>query len=148
MIFGPPIKYDDRFGDNMCDFLSLVNSASATYKISKIGSNTNMANDSEIRFNFNLSIAHYSASLNSNYQNSISELESTLSETYNKFDKLFFIVKLLAELESFNRLLIKATDGLYSHKLFEFYNLSEDEKEKVYTETDFQEYYKWMDRYL
>jgi hypothetical protein len=148
MIFGPPIKYDDRFGDNMCDFLSLVNSASATYKISKIGSNTNMANDSEIRFNFNLSIAHYSASLNSNYKNSISELESTLSETYNKFDKLFFIVKLLAELESFNRLLIKATDGLYSHKLFEFYNLSEDEKEKVYTETDFQEYYKWMDRYL
>jgi len=150
MIFGPPIKYDDRFGDNMRDFLSLVNSASATYKSSKTGTDINMSDDYKIRFNSTIMSGNYRVSLNTNYNNSISDLESTLSETYHKFDKLFFIVKLLAELESFNRLLIKATDGQYSHKLFEFYNLSEDEKEKeiVFTEIDFQDYYKWMDRYL
>lgn len=148
MIFGVPIKYDNRFGDNMSDFLSLVNSASATYKSSKTGIDNNLTNESEVRFNFILSVHNYHASLNSNYKNSISELENTLSETYNKFDKLFFIINLLAEVELFNGYLINSTDGQYAHKLFEFYNLSEDKNEKVYNETDFQEYYKLMDHYL
>ena len=144
------LEFDGRFDANMSNFLISVNSASTTYKGSKIEIDGKMADNSEIRFNFSLSITNYRTSLYKDYNNSISELESTLSETFNKFDKLFLIVKLIAEVESFSGLLTKSTDGNYSHKLFEFYNLSEDEeeKEKIYNETKFQEYYKWMDHYL
>lgn len=150
MIFGTPIKFNGRFGNNMGEFLNKVNSASVTYKGSAIEIDNKTTDNSEIRFNFSLSITNYRSLLNKYYDNSISELEGTLSETYNKFDKLFLIVQLIAEVESFSGLLTKATDGEYSHKLFEFYNLSEDKKEKVkiYTETNFQEYYKWMEHYL
>jgi hypothetical protein len=144
------LEFEGRFDANMSNFLSSVNSASATFKGSKIEIDGKITDNSEIRFNFSLSITNYRTSLNKDYNYSISELESTLSETYNKFDKLFLIVKLIAELESFSGLLINDTNGTYSHKLFEFYNLSEDKKEKeiIYTETNFQEYYKWMDHYL
>lgn len=150
MIFGEPIRFDGRFGENMGQFLGLINSASATYKGSQIEINGKITDNSETRFNLNSSILYYRTSLIRGYENSLRELENTLSETYNKFDKLFLIVQIITEVESFNGLLTKTSDGVYLHKLFEFINLSEDkiEKEKIYTETNFQEYYKWMDHYL
>ncbi len=150
MITGRRITLEGRFGSDMSSFLSSVNSADVTYKGSKIEVDDKKTDNSETRFNFSLSVRKYRSTLAKEYSAAIIELEETLSETYNKFDKLYFIARIIAEIESYRRLLEKSDDSKYRHKLFQFSNTSKEEKyQDVVIDEDYcQEYYQWMDYYL
>lgn len=149
MIFGEPVRFDGRFGEQMGQFLASINYASATYIGSEIEIDGEKTDNSEIRFNNSLSYNEYRKFLDSRYERAIYELEITLFETYHKSEKLSLIIKIICEVDSFKSLL-KKTDGGFTHKFFQFSNKSPEKKyqENIIYESSFQDYYFWMNHYL
>jgi len=92
MIFGEPVRFDGRFGDQMGQFLGLLNYASVTYKGSEIEINGKITDNSEVRFNNSSSSNEYHKSLDYRFENAINELEVTLFETYPKPEKLSLMI--------------------------------------------------------
>lgn len=139
-----------RFGTELTSFLDFLKTASATYEGSEIEVDDRIIDNSETRFNYILNVSEYKSSLEKRYTNSIIELEETLSETYSKFDKLFFITRLLTELETLKHLLVNEPDGSFAHLNFYFSNISKEDKfkEKNLDELHFQNYYCWINFYL
>ena len=149
MIFGEPVRFDGRFGDQMGQFLGLINNASVTYKGSEIEINEEITDNSEVRFNNSLSSNEYHKSLDYRYENAINELEVTLFETYPKSEKLSLIIKIICEVDSFKSFL-KKTKGGFRHIIFQFSNKSPEKKyqENTIDENALQDYYFWMSLYL
>jgi hypothetical protein len=139
-----------KYGENLTNFLNLVNTAHVTYKGSEVEIDGMMCENSETRFNFTLSVSKYRSDLGTSYATAIFELEDALLNAYNKFDKQFLLVSLIAEVESIKSLLYLGAEDQYHHKLFQYSNISQVAKFLDYKieESDCQEYYYWMNHYL
>lgn len=149
MIIGEVVTFDGRYGEYMGQFLGLLNYASVIYKGSEIEIDGLLSDNSEVRFNNSLSSNEYNKSLVSRYENAVNELEITLFETYSKSKKLTFIINIICEVDSL-RSFLKKSEGVFTHKLFQYSNKSTEQKfkENIINESDFQEYYFWMNHYL
>ena len=150
MITGIPLIMDGRFGSKMSSFLNMVNSASVTYSGSEILLDGKPTDNSEIRFNYSISVNKFKSTLTNIYSATVIELQESLDNIYNKHDKLYLITLLVTELESYRSLLVKDPDGIMKHKVFRFSNISQDDKFQttVIDESNFQEFYQWMDFYI
>jgi len=149
MIKGRILTFDKRFGTEMSYFLSSINCANATYKGSQIKVDGKMTDNLEIQFNYCKSSNEYKKFLSKKYDNAKDEFEITLAETHNKYDKISLITDIISDVSSFLKFLKKNTDGSFTHKLFQFSNLSTDKKNKLKTidESFCQDYYYWMHHY-
>ena len=131
-------------------FLDLVNSANLTFKGSEVEIDGLITDSSELRFNSILNLSEYGAILGNSYSAAIVDLNEILHSQVNKFDILYFITGLIADIESLKMLLQKETDGQYQHKLFKFINISKEVKfqSHILYESDCQEPYYWIDHYI
>lgn len=146
MIFGQPVPFDDRYGIYMNDFFNLVNSANLTCDVT----HNKKTYETVIQFNNYESETVYRNALEIKFGKAVIEFEKTTAEIINKQDKLRLITSLNGEFDSFTIFLNKNASGSFSHKFFEFKNLSQKKKDqnKILNESICQDYYLSMNNYL
>jgi len=132
MIKGRKRMFDDRYGVAVDSFLDYLQSASLTYK----GSYT--------LFNSFASPEKYRVELSRMYDRAKDEVEVTIAETQNKFQKLVLIGEISTEIYSALALLSINADGNFIHKNFP----GMESEGKTINEADFHNFYYWTNHFL
>ncbi len=140
--------YDFQSMDAFLDFLHLIDKAAVTYTREIVVVDGEEQSQPEIRFNLSSSLEKYRLALTNSFSNSCDDIEASIDEIYNKLEKLNLLSRYIIEVDVLQSMLGKEGTQ-YRHIYFSFSNLSEGEfASDVMDESQFQEYYYWMDLFI
>jgi len=121
-----------------------------TYNVDPVEVDQKLNDTADVRFNLYPTVGKYITSLSKGFTNSCNDIERMADDMYVKSEKLNLLSRFIIEVEACQNLLSLTTDKKYTHKRFAFSNVSKENKYRdvVLDESEFQEYFFWMNHYL
>lgn len=150
MISGIHIEVPEEYGSEISHFLGYFYRADLNYEILTAPDDDDSNTEPLILFNSCKTVRIFKNRLDENYSNASIEIEQTLSETYYKFDKGFYIDQLIIEVDVVKDLFSISNDGTIKHLNFKLlYDYKDNQTESnLINESDCQGYYQLMIQYI